>query len=433
MTSELLVHHTPVNLYFGAEFDHFNCLPEVCINLWREKAYELASVRTIMLEFFGESFIRRTILRSGESCNNRYAGCLLLCYAYYLVITGKGSNASLMWLKGNVINLVRQAVSDPKKMASLDTMIAVMALGTPIVCGMTDPKSPCLQLTKAQSSSSHSLFKTTSSGAAPSVSAENPSTEYDMHYLAVTSLLRMQTDPAYLTTADGRYVFLVKVISNAHQMLTVPFMAADAWIRVFQKFELYSTKSQPDVRWNSPLFCPSRLQHPQSIKTQTQNDCLKLAQVARDWFVQYKSMRGCKSNQIDLVRCRLQLVLNAPHSVRGATDSNGSAAMYDACCLVIKLMTESADRGCPLSAAAAFVPRAAELPYILKRTDLLHLWGDFSGLLYWVTLISHVISQRSQERMISTLILAHFTQVFSASQIPLAAALRPLQELLEYP
>lgn len=434
MPTELAPENVPVNLHFGADFDTFHCLPQVWNSPGREAPLELLSVSSIMIDFFGESFIRRMLLRSGDVCNNRYAGCLLLCYAYYMAMTDSGSYDSFMRLKSSVIQSIREAVSSPEPSASLDTMIAIMALGTPIVCEATDPDLICSPSTRTDSSNSEKSTDGGSPRTSLSILEEGSSTEYDMHYQAITRLLRMQPDPAYLRSSDGRFIFLVKVISSAHRMLTLSEVSTDAWVTLFQKFELFSAPCPADACWSSPIFGSSTSLQSRPENTQLQSRCLELAVAVRDWFKQYKKSRRRMPNELDFVRGRLEHKLSARYQIESFGGSIEAFAVYDSCYIAASLMTEASDRSCSLAAAAAFVPRAAELPSILKRTDLIHLWGELRGMLYWVALICHIISRRSRGRKISTFILAHFTQVFaSSSDIPIAAALTPIKELLEYP
>ncbi|KIV96907.1 hypothetical protein PV10_00720 [Exophiala mesophila] len=424
-----------VNLHFGASFDVFQSLPQLRNN--RDESPDLQTVKSLMPAFLGDTFIRNTLLRDGESCHLRYAACLLLCHAYYLVISGRGASTALMSLKGQVMKRVNRAMDDPDQAANLDTMIAVMALGTPIVCEVTNSSTDGSQASDSRSSDSRSTASFSSPESTSSL-AESTAIEYHLHYQAVTRLLRMQPDPAYLLTADGRFVFLVKVISSAHRMLTTPGHNAEGWTKLFEKFELYSSDTTPDSGWNSPLFGPSHAfsRPTMSPATHKLKRCLDLSQAARTWILHHKRRRRGMSHNLESARLTLENVLATKEPRYTTFDwDGGSLAMYESCVIAVRLMTESADRDCSLSDAVPFVAGAAQLPHLLRRTDLLQLWGDsLRGLLYWVTLICHVISvNNGQERLVSTLILAHFTQLFSASQIPLKAALDPINELVHWP
>lgn len=424
-----------VNLHFGAAFDVFQSLPQLRTN--RDESPDLHTVKALMPAFLGDTFIKNTLLRDGEPCHLRYAASLLLCHAYYVVISGRRPSTSLMSLKGQVMKRVNRAMDDPDQAANLDTMIAVMALGTPIVCEVTNSATDGSQVSDSKSPESRSTVSHSSPDSTSSL-AESTAIEYHLHYQAVTRLLRMQPDPAYLLTADGRFVFLVKVISSAHRMLTIPGHTAEGWIKLFQKFELYSTDMAPLPCWNSPLFGASNAfsRHTMSSTSHSQKRCLSLAQAARTWVVHHKRMRQGMSHNLDSARLTLENVLATKETHYTPFDwDGGSLAMYESCVIAVRLMTESADRGCALSDAIPLVAGAAQLPHLLRRTDLLRLWGDsIRGLLYWVTLICHVISvNNGQERLVSTLVLAHFTHLFSASQIPLKAALDPINELVHWP
>lgn len=425
-------HAITVNLRFGSGFDSFHSLPQIWSSSAPETQSELLSISSIMHDFFGDSFLRHTVLRDGESCNSRYAACLLLCYAYYMAMTGAGSYESFVWLKGNVIQQVREALADPGKTPTLDTMIAVMALGTPIVCQVTASESSEIKQTEL-AASRVSSERTSPTAVYSPISVESSTTEYDMHYQAVTRLLRMQPDPGYLTTPDGRFVFLVKVLSNAHRMLLIPNLDTEAWIKLFLKFELYSTTSVPDPCWTSPVFGSPRSLRSREHDSPVSNSCIDMAVAVRNWFLQYKKMRRRVSHELEFARSELEHKLDLKPSVERLSCTDKSLAMYEACFIASTVMTEASDRRCSVQAAAEFIPNAAQLPQILKRTDLLHLWGDLRGLLYWVTLVCHIISSNGQERNTSTFILAHFTQAFASSRVSLAAALTPIKELLEYP
>ncbi|KAK6384856.1 hypothetical protein LTS17_002419 [Exophiala oligosperma] len=422
---------TPLNCYLGSTPDAFRILPQISIS--SEDPGYLASLKHDMHTFFGEAFVRNTILRSGDCCESRYAGCLLLYSTYRHAVTGDGSRASLLSLKGIVIQKVNTALAKPGQATTLDNMIAVMSLGVPMVCQVTASSED----ENSQSQLSVEVMSDASQRPRARVLEEKIALEYDMHYGAISKLMRMQEDPTWLVTTDGRYIFLTKVLSYAHRMLANSEVMSETWSKIIQKFELYCSKAPSQPEWLSPLYCPNVLQWRNNLDADLSPTFRRLLQSFQTWYRLYRSGEDIATHTASLRDLLRKERLNIDVSDESHTESLGRhkevELRYEACCITISLMLEAEANGCSISEAAHLVPESQSLSHILRRTDLAHLWGRYPGLLYWVTLICHIVIKPDPEQLISTMVLAHITQTLAASDIPLPVAIQPIKELLVYP
>ncbi|KIW12164.1 hypothetical protein PV08_09439 [Exophiala spinifera] len=425
----------PLDCYLGSTHDAFHILPQLSIP--SDDSNYLSSLKHDMHLFFGEAFVRNTILRSGDCCESRYAGCLLLYSTYRHAVTGHGSRASLLSLKGIVIRKVNSALAKPGQATTLDNMIAIMSLGVPMVCQVT--ASSADETTQSQSLARSSLdnvsdqLPPTRGGAL----GEKIAREYDMHYRAITKLMRMQEDPAWLVTTDGRYIFLTKVLSYAHWMLANSEETQESWSKILQKFELHSSKAPAQTGWLSPLYCPNVALWRMALGAEMPPKVTRLLLSFQTWYRLYRSGEDVAAHtasmRVLLQQDRLEIDVSNESYVESLSCHQEGELRYEACCIVISLMIEAEGDGCSISQAAPLVPKSRALSHILRRTDLAHLWGRCPGVLYWVILICHMVVKQDLEHRISTMVLAHFTQTLAASDIPLPVAIQPIKELLAFP
>jgi hypothetical protein len=63
-----------------------------------------------------------------------FSGCLLLSYAHSMALTGRGSKAVLLQLKGQVIRCISSKMNASNGLLSPRCLTAILALGAPIVC-----------------------------------------------------------------------------------------------------------------------------------------------------------------------------------------------------------------------------------------------------------------------------------------------------------
>ncbi|KAL6249544.1 hypothetical protein RBB50_003397 [Rhinocladiella similis] len=424
---------TPLNYSLGSAPDAFHILPQLSIS--SDDPNYLASLKHDMHTFFGEAFVRNTILRSGDCCESRYAGCLLLYSTYRHAVAGDGSRANLLSLKGIVIQKVNTALAKPGQATTLDTMIAVLSLGVPMVCQVTASSED-----ENSQSQSQPLMGGFPGGLQPPherALEEKIAREYDMHYGAITKLMRMQADPSWLVSTDGRYIFLTKVLSYAHRMLANPEIMSETWSKIMQKFDLFSSKVPAQPEWLSPVYCPNEPLWRTNLGTELSPTFMRLLQSFQTWYRLYRNGEDVAVHTASMRALLEQQRLSMDVSDESDAESLGrhkeAELRYEACCIAISLMLEAEANGCTISQAAPLVPKSRALSHILRRTDLAHLWGRFRGVLYWVTLVCHVVMKQDPEQMISTMVLAHFTQILAASDIPLPVAIQPIKELLVFP
>ena len=86
-----------------------------------------------MLEFCGEGFVKQFVFLDHEDYPIMLSGCLLLSFAHSMALTGLGSRAILLELKGQVIRRI-SAKMKSDGLLSPWCLTAVLALGATIVC-----------------------------------------------------------------------------------------------------------------------------------------------------------------------------------------------------------------------------------------------------------------------------------------------------------
>lgn len=417
----------------GAKLDTFQVLPR--LQCESKIPGILDPMKATLINLFGVHFVRNVVLRDSEYCSVMFAGCLLLCSAYQFALTGKGSRLMLMRLKDEAIREVNRALSSVDGRARMETLVTVLILGMPIVCLFTNQLPQYLDMeediTRAERMCQFD-DKTIR------IIEADISREYETHFAAITTIFRLQDNMAgFLETYEGRFVLVNKMLSNAHRLIINPSTPADAWEYVYEKLAQYNGKGVADVAWNSPLYCPGGKYTPvRAARNVVESHLHSLVQSAQDWLA--ISSFGDPSNPAQLKERRLKqeslqaLLTNDPVSKQPGFHNCDALSIYKACTLTTRIMLHAEARNLPLSYIADTIPEASELSALLRKTDLTNLWGDYKGLLYWVTIICHVTAPRNQFRLTSTTVLAHSSQVFATSHCLLDAALAPLQMLLRF-
>jgi hypothetical protein len=84
--------------------------------------------------FLGEGFVKQFLMVDGKEYSIIYRGYLLLNYAYSLALTGHGTKMELLKLKGQPICHVNENIKSSNGVLSPQCLTAIMALGGPVVC-----------------------------------------------------------------------------------------------------------------------------------------------------------------------------------------------------------------------------------------------------------------------------------------------------------
>lgn len=87
-----------------------------------------------MFEFFGEGFFKQLVMVDREDYSIMISGCLLLSYAHSMALTARGTKTLLLQLKSQVIRRINAKMSSSEGLLSPQYLTAILALGAPIVC-----------------------------------------------------------------------------------------------------------------------------------------------------------------------------------------------------------------------------------------------------------------------------------------------------------
>ena len=90
--------------------------------------------RLSSLKFFGESFVKRFLMVDHEDYSIMLSGCILLSHANDMALTGSGTKATLLELKGQVITRINAKIESASGLLSPQCLLAISALASPIVC-----------------------------------------------------------------------------------------------------------------------------------------------------------------------------------------------------------------------------------------------------------------------------------------------------------
>jgi hypothetical protein len=84
--------------------------------------------------FCGETFVRQFFMFDHEDHSIMVNGCTLLSYAHHMALTGLGTKTTLLKLKDEVIRRIMTKLDSSSGLLSPWCLTAIMALGAPIVC-----------------------------------------------------------------------------------------------------------------------------------------------------------------------------------------------------------------------------------------------------------------------------------------------------------
>ena len=87
-----------------------------------------------LFEFCGEGFVKQFIMHDHQDYSVLFNAFLLLSYAHYMALTGQGSKAIMLDLKGQLIRRIADKMETSEGLLSPWCMTAILALETPIVC-----------------------------------------------------------------------------------------------------------------------------------------------------------------------------------------------------------------------------------------------------------------------------------------------------------
>jgi hypothetical protein len=86
------------------------------------------------LRSFGEAFVKQFLMLDHDDYSIMFSGCVLLSYANTMALSGSGTKTILLELKGQVISRISAKIESSDGLLSPRCLIAILALGAPLVC-----------------------------------------------------------------------------------------------------------------------------------------------------------------------------------------------------------------------------------------------------------------------------------------------------------
>ena len=114
------------------EIDNTEHLPSLPYEIRATGSPSASTLSTF--EFFGEGFVRQFVMFDHEDYSIMFSGCLLLSYAQSMALTGQGTKTTLLELKSQVIRRISAKTGSSVGLLSPQCLTAILALGAPIVC-----------------------------------------------------------------------------------------------------------------------------------------------------------------------------------------------------------------------------------------------------------------------------------------------------------
>ena len=102
--------------------------------------------------------------------------------------------------------------------------------------------------------------------------------------------------------------------------------------------------------------------------------------------------------------------------------------MYEYCRLTTTILLRAADGGCSLKQAAAGTGILSEIRNALIKSDLYGLWGEHTGLLWWVFLIYVAVPAHHCFKSSNPFYLVRFSAAICQDDCHLAVARGPIEK-----
>lgn len=210
--------------------DPLQHLPPLPSEIKATRTYFAAGVTTF--EFFGGGFVQRFLKFDHHDYSIMFSGCLLLSYAYSMALTGLGTKTVLLELKSQVIRCISAKMKSSNSLLSPRCLTAILALGSPIVCLVSQDLPMGLSIWDYINASMRADYLCCQASAQI---AQRALDERTVHRLAMRRLfvksLASAQDPdsfallQYVSNCMNMYVFF-KIVPRSTCLLTI---LADQW------------------------------------------------------------------------------------------------------------------------------------------------------------------------------------------------------------
>ena len=185
------------------------------------------------------------------------------------------------------------------------------------------------------------------------------------------------------------------------------------------------------AHWTSPLTCQWL---DQTSTSHVETQMLLLAGIMHRWLATFLDgdSHGLMSTKT-LLEKRASLRQRIECSAHVAiTSSTEAQAMYESCRRASLILLAAEKLSVSIRVAAKHVRVEPRLVECLRMTDLSNLWGVHKGLLFWVAAICNLDTAGRCFPLLSTTLLARFTQEIAISDYCSEIAVKPLRRLKQF-
>ncbi|KAL6828850.1 hypothetical protein J3E69DRAFT_354470 [Trichoderma sp. SZMC 28015] len=408
------------------------------------------SVDLAVLKFYNEDFMRRFVMVDNADSTLIFTSCLLLGYAYHLALTGQGTMTMLLELKSQVIRHLTAKMNISDGLLSPRCLIAILALGAPIVCLVSRDLPRCLRIGESINMmlEEECLFSEESAMFSPA----------SLHEQVVhRSALRRLFLKARANFQDPESVALLQYISN-YMNMCVPisfyeycFCSNEALrsMAIGDADCLHTTP--PEIKklfsattpcqgctvpeqWISPLTPLASQWQEDSSTVHNESPLMLLTALMQKWLATFLD----ENDQLlpltqELLQKRADLREKIESFAPATMKSNAEEeAMCECCRHVISMLLTAEKLRIPIHAAAKHVESKLNLTKSFRQTDLTNLWGRHRGLLFWVAATCQFATASQCSPLLYTTLLARLVQELSMSNIYTEIALGSLKRLKQF-
>ncbi|KAL6690903.1 hypothetical protein J3F84DRAFT_403938 [Trichoderma pleuroticola] len=390
------------------------------------------SVDLTVLKFYNEDFMRKFVMVDNADSTLIFTSCLLLGYAYHLALTGQGTMMILLELKSQVIRHLTAKMHISDGLLSPRCLIAILALGAPIVCLVSRDLPRCLRIGE---SINMMLDDDCLCSEESAVIARTSLNEQVVHRQALRRLFLK----ARVNFQDSESVALLQYISNYMNIL-IAIEAADylqtppsETEKLFPGTAPHRGHAVPE-QWRSPLTSlpPQWPEEPSRVYIETR--MLLLAALMQKWlatFLDENDQLLPLTQEVLQKRADLRETIEsfAPATIKSNVEEE---AMYECCRFVTSMLLAAEKLRIPIHAAAKHVESKLNMTQSFRQTDVTNLWGRHKGLLFWVAATCQFATASQCSPLLCTTLLARLVQELSMSNVYTEIAISSLKRLRQF-
>ncbi|KAL7794938.1 hypothetical protein V8C43DRAFT_321688 [Trichoderma afarasin] len=390
------------------------------------------SVDLAVLKFYNEDFMRRFVMVDNADSTLIFTSCLLLGYAYHLALTGQGTMTMLLELKSQVIRHLTAKMNISDGLLSPRCLIAILALGAPIVCLVSRDLPRCLRIGESINMmlEEEDLCSEESAMFSPA----------SLHEQVVhRSALRRLFLKARANFQDPESVALLQYISN-YMNISMAIGDADCLHTTPPEIKKLFSATTPcqgctvPEQWISPLTPLASQWQEDSSTVYNESPLMLLTALMQKWLATFLD----ENDQLlpltqELLQKRADLREKIESFAPATMKSNAEEeAMYECCRHVTSMLLTAEKLRIPIHAAAKHVESKLNLTKSFRQTDLTNLWGRHKGLLFWVAATCQFATASQCSPLLYTTLLARLVQELSMSDVYTEIALGSLKRLKQF-